>query len=196
MLIKLKGRIYSVPNIINISKSLLKDNTNIYNQNFNRHYRWTSCLKNRNYQVPGKANSEIKPQSEKHEHTWIGPADPVSNLRLKIFPSSQGLTDEERYFYSKCKETQDWHQQYWEAHNKDFNESKKAYIDKLSKERKFEEGHPLMAEEMSSFYKDFLDKNRKKHLAYNWAWYKKNVYLLALAVKANWSKLKKLLKKT
>ncbi|XP_035233077.1 COA8 family protein CBG23705, mitochondrial-like [Stegodyphus dumicola] len=195
MLIKLKGSIFSMPNIIHISKSLLKNSTSVYNQNFNRHYRWTSCLQNRNCQIPGNVNPELKSQSEKNEHAWVGPAHPVSNLRLRIFPSSQGLTDEERYFYDKCKETQDWHQQYWEAHNKDFDESKKAYIDKLSKERKLEEDRPLMTEEMSLFYRDFLDKNRKKHLAYNWAWYKKNVYLLILAVKANWSKLKKVLKK-
>lgn len=64
--------------------------------------------------------SNIKKFKESEDHTWVGPPHPVSNLRLKIFPTSKYLTEEEIYFYKKSKETQEWNQLYWEAHNKEF----------------------------------------------------------------------------
>lgn len=39
---------------------------------------------------------------------------------------------------------------------------------------------PLSAEEMSVFYKAFLDKNWTTHLRYNFEWYKKNAELVIL----------------
>lgn len=41
----------------------------------------------------------------------------------------------------------------------------------------------LTADEMSVFYKAFLDKNWKAHINYNIEWYKKNVTLLGLAIR-------------
>lgn len=49
----------------------------------------------------------------------------------------------------------------------------------------------LTADEMSVFYKAFLDKNWKIHIAYNIEWYKKNVTLLKLSIQV---KLRKLFK--
>ena len=41
---------------------------------------------------------------------------------------------------------------------------------------------PLTADEMSVFYKSFLDKYWKVHMWYNVEWYKRNVLLLRLAL--------------
>lgn len=49
----------------------------------------------------------------------------------------------------------------------------------------------LTADEMSVFYKSFLDKNWKAHITYNLQWYKKNVILLKLAFQV---RLRRLLK--
>lgn len=47
----------------------------------------------------------------------------------------------------------------------------------------------LTADEMSVFYKAFLDKNWKLHLNYNKEWYKKNFTLLRLAIRVKLNKL-------
>lgn len=47
----------------------------------------------------------------------------------------------------------------------------------------------LSADEMSVFYKAFLDKNWKLHVQYNVEWYKRNVTLLGLAVRVKFNRL-------
>lgn len=49
----------------------------------------------------------------------------------------------------------------------------------------------LTADEMSVFYKAFLDRNWKAHLNYNKEWYKKNFILLLLAIEV---KLRRILR--
>lgn len=43
----------------------------------------------------------------------------------------------------------------------------------------------LTADEMSEFYKAFLDRNWKVHVNYNFEWYKRNFTLLYLAFRVN-----------
>ncbi len=50
------------------------------------------------------------------------------------------------------------------------------------------EGEAVSADEMSLFYKSFLDKNRKMHIYYNISWYLKNFELLFLALQVNLEK--------
>lgn len=53
---------------------------------------------------------------------------------------------------------------------------------------------PLSAEEMSVFYKAFLDKNWKTHLRYNFEWYKKNAELVLLHLRVKIFQLRQQLK--
>lgn len=48
----------------------------------------------------------------------------------------------------------------------------------------------VTADEMSIFYKQFLDKNWKIHLAYNISWYKQNIRILILEIRVRLSKMK------
>lgn len=43
----------------------------------------------------------------------------------------------------------------------------------------------LNADEMSEFYRDFLNKYWKNHVNYNFEWYNKNFTLLFLAIRVN-----------
>ncbi|KAG8176520.1 hypothetical protein JTE90_021811 [Oedothorax gibbosus] len=138
----------------------------------------------------------VKPFKDDDKNVWVGPPDPVSNLRLKVFPDSQDLCQEEKDFYAKSREVQDWNQEYWAEHNKEFTETRNLYIAKVSAEKNLPKEESLSAEEMSVFYKDFLDKNRIKHISYNWNWYKKNVYLIFLATKIKVSKCSKIIRNT
>ncbi|GFT73081.1 apoptogenic protein 1, mitochondrial [Nephila pilipes] len=137
---------------------------------------------------------EIKPFSETDGNIWVGPPHPVSNLRLKIFPNSSGQSEEEKDFYMQCRKTQEWNHQYWEAHNKDFQESRKLFIEQVSKDKNLSKDEVADSEEMARFYETFLKKNHSKHSTYNWNWYKKNFELLYLAAKVNFSKLRRIFK--
>lgn len=66
-------------------------------------------------------------------------------------------------------------------------QEREAYLKKNLPEGKTN----LTADEMSVFYKAFLDKNWKTHLSYNKEWYMKNITLLALAIQI---KIKKIFK--
>lgn len=48
----------------------------------------------------------------------------------------------------------------------------------------------LTADEMSIFYKQFLDKNRESHFNYNIAWYTRNIKILFLGIAVRISKYK------
>lgn len=50
---------------------------------------------------------------------------------------------------------------------------------------------PLTADDLSDFYRRFLDDNWEKHYRYNIEWHKKNLKLLWPGIKANMSKLKR-----
>lgn len=137
---------------------------------------------------------KVKLFDENGNHTWVGPPDPSSNLRLKVFPTSEHLTQEETQFYKKSKEIQEWNQEYWASHNKDFEQSKKMYIEKKTNEKNLDPHSNLSTEEMAEFYKEFLNKNYSKHILYNGQWYKKNFELLYLSAKAQLSKVRKFIK--
>ncbi|CAH2074719.1 unnamed protein product, partial [Iphiclides podalirius] len=93
----------------------------------------------------------------------IGPPDPVSNLRRIVFKqpvNESGL--EERYRKLRI-EVQEWNQKFWTQHNSRFFQEREEYLKKNLPDGK----QNLTADEMSVFYKSFLDKNWKTHITYN-----------------------------
>ncbi|GFX26515.1 cytochrome c oxidase assembly factor 8 [Trichonephila clavipes] len=151
------------------------------------------CQNKRKHIYHGDPN--LKPFSETDENIWVGPPHPVSNIRLKIFPNFAEQSKEEEDFYTQSRKIQEWNHQYWEAHNKDFQESRKLFIEQVSKEKNVSKDEVADSEEMAHFYEKFLKKNHSKHIRYNWDWYKKNFALLYLAAKANLFKFIRIFKK-
>ncbi|KAJ8725370.1 hypothetical protein PYW08_003553 [Mythimna loreyi] len=117
----------------------------------------------------------------------VGPPDPVSNLRKVIFRIPPNETELERKYREMRTEVQEWNQTFWEKHNSRFYQEREDYVKNNVPADK--QNHT--ADEMSVFYKAFLDKNWKLHLNYNKEWYKKNFALLGLALRV---KMKKLLR--
>lgn len=93
---------------------------------------------------------------------------------------------------TKRNEVQEWNQKFWANHNQRFFDDKTLFV-RLNK--KTEEGE-ISADDMSKFYKYFLDKNRKIHIMYNISWYLKNIDILLLAtmvkIEALYRKLRRL----
>ncbi|XP_033334646.1 cytochrome c oxidase assembly factor 8 [Megalopta genalis] len=116
----------------------------------------------------------------------IGPPDPVSNLRPIIFAKPKNETNLEKKYREAREATQIWNQNFWTRHNASFTEERKQFQDKLKDQGKTS----ITADDMSVFYKQFLDKNWKTHLNYNIIWYKRNIKLLLLEIRVRVSKLK------
>ncbi|KPJ07392.1 UPF0671 protein CG14806 [Papilio machaon] len=118
----------------------------------------------------------------------VGPPDPVSNLRRIVFKQPNDETKLEKKYRELRMDVQEWNQKFWTQHNSSFFQEREEYLKQNLPEGK----QTLTADEMSVFYKSFLDKNWKAHLTYNLQWYKKNITLLKLAIQVRIRRLLKL----
>lgn len=131
------------------------------------------------------------------EKDWIGPPDKVSNIRPYKFYQSENETELERQFREQRTEVLEYNHDFWYKHNKNFFTQKEEFVRKrlaVKKEQAGEGQHDnkhetLSPEEMSEFYKKFLDENYQQHVQYNKTWYKKNISLLWPAAKVVLAKL-------
>uniref|UniRef100_A0A023FF09 Uncharacterized protein n=1 Tax=Amblyomma cajennense TaxID=34607 RepID=A0A023FF09_AMBCJ len=121
--------------------------------------------------------------------TVVSPPHPVSNLRRVVLPTLANESPAERRFREQYVAVQAWNQEYWAKHNAEFLQRKEEFMQsKLAEYRA--NGNPketVPIEDMASFYKTFLNDNHKKHMQYNWAWYRKNIGLLLPAALASWA---------
>ncbi|KAM3961842.1 cytochrome c oxidase assembly factor 8 [Aphomia sociella] len=115
----------------------------------------------------------------------IGPPDPVSNLRKVVFKQQQNETALEKRYREMRVEVQDWNHNFWTLHNSRFFQEREEYLKQHLPEGK----QNLSADEMSVFYKAFLDKNWSSHINYNIEWYKKNFKLLGLAIQVKFRRM-------
>lgn len=123
--------------------------------------------------------------SDKVNFDQIGRPDPISHLRPIIFKKPHNETKLEKTYREAREDTQLWNQTFWTKHNNSFIKERKQFQDELKAQGKT----TLTADEMSVFYKHFLDKNWKMHLNYNILWYKRNFKLLLLELRVKISKL-------
>lgn len=117
----------------------------------------------------------------------IGPPNPLSNLRPIVrLPLLHETALQERLRRAQ-DETQNWNESFWAAHNSTFIKEKRAYI--KAHLSPTEDKQTLTADEMSEFYKSFLDENWGRHVQYNFEWYKRNFTLLYLALRVSVERL-------
>ncbi|XP_012269369.1 COA8 family protein CG14806, mitochondrial [Athalia rosae] len=115
----------------------------------------------------------------------IGPPDPVSNLRPIVFAVPNNETALEKTYRETRVSTQAWNQEFWSKHNARFILERKKFQDT----QKQAGVSTLTADEMSVFYKKFLDEHWQTHLNYNISWYKKNITLLFLEIRVNLARI-------
>lgn len=116
----------------------------------------------------------------------IGPPDQISNLRPVTFAKPGNETIAEKQYRKAREDTQAWNQNFWTKHNTSFVEERKEFQRSLKAQGK----DTISADDMSVFYKGFLDKNWRSHFNYNLAWYRRNIHLLFLELRVRLSKLK------
>ncbi|XP_062605208.1 cytochrome c oxidase assembly factor 8-like [Saccostrea cucullata] len=134
--------------------------------------------------VHNQVNSELHIHNvppPNRSHDLIGPPDKKSNLRPVVFHVPNKETPLQRRYRLLRKETHDWNQGFWASHNEKFFKEKEEFVKRKLREKRGELDSPeskLSAEELSEFYKNFLDKNFVLHASYNREWYKRNLRLL------------------
>ncbi|XP_069683805.1 cytochrome c oxidase assembly factor 8 [Periplaneta americana] len=124
-------------------------------------------------------------------HDLIGPPDSISNLRPIVFYKPKNEHPIEKQFRERRIEVQKWNVAFWTKHNQSFIKERKEFISAhLPQETLSDEKQTLTADEMSVFYKKFLDKNWNVHFYYNVEWYKKNFGLVLLELRVKILRLK------
>ncbi|XP_017112832.1 COA8 family protein CG14806, mitochondrial [Drosophila elegans] len=118
-----------------------------------------------------------KPDPKSVKCDYIGPPDAQSNLRPYVRHYDDDETRLARNLRLKRIEVEAWNTDFWTRHNKRFYEEKEDFM-RLHKESGTED---VSADQMSHFYKAFLDKNWRIHMMYNLSWYLKNFDILTLA---------------
>merc|ERR1712126_48983 len=112
---------------------------------------------------------ETPPQMEKTD--WVSQPDKESNIRKIIYAKKNNneLLSKQR------DEMYEWNHDFWKHHNNKFYAEKKFFIDDTNAAS----GRPMdVSDNLSTFYKDFLDKNHDTYMSYGRELYKRNLKLL------------------
>ncbi|CAH3128295.1 unnamed protein product [Pocillopora meandrina] len=125
--------------------------------------------------------------SSRGKFNLVGPRHHGSNIRKIIFAKLKNESTKERYFREQQQELNTWNQNFWGKQNEKFNKSKKAFLQLRPRNLETDTNKEL-ADELSKFYRDFLDGNYNVHSQYlrnyvlpfvlNRDWYRRNFHLL------------------
>ena len=112
-------------------------------------------------------------------HSIPGPPDESSNIRPILRHAPEDETHLQKKLRLKRIDAEQFVSGFWKNHNKRFFTEKSNFIAERQGDKE------LNADEMSEFYKKFLDKNWESHFYFNIMWYMKNFELLYLALLVN-----------
>ncbi|KAF9439343.1 hypothetical protein BGZ76_000004 [Entomortierella beljakovae] len=129
---------------------------------------------------PSKKRETLDPALNKDKFL-VGNPHPVSNLRPVKYPIPENESLEDREFRERRERVDAFNQNFWVSNNNLFNKAKAEYEEKILSQNG---GQPVTTEELSVFYKDFLDKAYVRQMNYNRQWWIENVGLLLPAAKA------------
>ena len=107
----------------------------------------------------------------------------MSNLRPIHIKKSDKETALQEKLRVLRQDSAEFNQKFWAKHNQEFDSKRKAFVKKILEEKYPNEKSKstINAQEMSEFYKTFLDAQWKSHIDYNVEWQKRNFQILFLA---------------
>uniref|UniRef100_A0A6G1SHC2 APOPT family protein CBG23705, mitochondrial n=1 Tax=Aceria tosichella TaxID=561515 RepID=A0A6G1SHC2_9ACAR len=113
----------------------------------------------------------------------------LSRLRYVNIIKRPDEIEQERVYRERYNELQDWNEKYWAENNEIFNREKEKYIKENFGTSTNDQA--LSHDQLAPFYREFLDKNRGRHVLYNKTWYKQIITLLSDSLKAKAARLTK-----
>ncbi|PVU90680.1 hypothetical protein BB561_004772 [Smittium simulii] len=115
----------------------------------------------------------------------VGQPDPVSNLRpFKLFKPFDE-TKAERCYRLLREEAERYNQDFWSSNNLAFQ---KGITDLETKAAS--EGRKVSDQELSEYYKLYLNSSYIRHATYNRGWWKRNVFMIVPALIAQFNFLR------
>ncbi|KAF9159484.1 hypothetical protein DFQ26_006484 [Actinomortierella ambigua] len=111
----------------------------------------------------------------------VGTAHPVSNLRPVLYPIPDHESEADRQLRERRERVDAFNQDFWARNNALFIQAKADYEAMVVEKNG---GSPVTSEQLSVFYKDFLDKAYDRQMAYNRQWWIENMGLLWPSAKA------------
>ncbi|MFH4973927.1 hypothetical protein AB6A40_000636 [Gnathostoma spinigerum] len=139
-------------------------------------------------------------QTERHRRLrldrrfdWVGPPDPISRIRpirLRRLPNESAT---EREYRNAAEALNKWNSKFWVEHNTLFEKEKQKFLDeKRQKKGRIER---LSPDDLSDFYRRFLNERHEALIAYNKEWYRRNLSLLWPAFKVNMIRFVRMLRR-
>ncbi len=118
----------------------------------------------------------------------VGPPDKVTNLRPVRIHIPENESELRAELRRLRQDTHEWSHNFWSEHNTQFKEKREAHVQRVLRgrsdaEKEAAETSTVTSDEMSEFYRDFLNNQRKAHLAYNLEWQKRNAKIVWLSLK-------------
>merc|ERR1712168_157264 len=119
------------------------------------------------------------------DYDLIGPPRPVSNLRPVKFAVRHEESELELRLRRLRSDTQNFNEEWWSNHNKEFKEGRSEYIKNILKAKYKDQPDKttISAEEMSVFYKDFMNRRWAAHVDYNKEWQIRNWTIIFLTAR-------------
>lgn len=89
----------------------------------------------------------------------------------------------ERQYRLAREELNQWNSDFWAEHNQLFDRQKSDFVER--KQQELGRLEHVSANELSEFYRDFLNDRHVAMMAYNKEWYRRNLQLIWPALKVN-----------
>ncbi|XP_029981726.1 cytochrome c oxidase assembly factor 8 isoform X2 [Sphaeramia orbicularis] len=89
--------------------------------------RWCSSKQATTHQDKPPKTSNFRPAASS-THDWIGPPNPLSNLRPIIYHIPENETELEKRLRHLRQDTEDWNHDFWTKQNVTFSKEKDAFI--------------------------------------------------------------------
>ncbi|KAF9971450.1 Apoptogenic protein 1, mitochondrial, partial [Actinomortierella ambigua] len=140
----------------------------------------TSSPTTTNKRSSSRADKFLDPLTNRDKFL-VGTAHPISNLRPVLYPIPANESDVDRQLRERRERVDAFNQDFWARNNAMFNQAKADYEAMVLEKNG---GSPVTTEQMSVFYKDFLDKAYGRQMAYNRQWWIENMGLLWPSAKA------------
>ncbi|CAI4222795.1 unnamed protein product [Auanema sp. JU1783] len=122
---------------------------------------------------------------------WVGPPDRTSKIRPIKLRRVDNETPLETNYREAREELNKWNSEFWANHNTIFEKKKLEFVEKRKNEiSKIEH---VTANDMSVFYKKFLDERHNALMEYNKQWYTRNLALIWPALKVNLVRFRRIL---
>ncbi|CAD6186609.1 unnamed protein product [Caenorhabditis auriculariae] len=124
---------------------------------------------------------------------WVGPPDRTSKIRSILLRRVDNETALERDYREAREQLNKWNSDFWTRHNTLFDDKKSRFIE--MKKAQLGPLETVSANELSRFYRDFLNERHPAMMAYNKEWYCRNLALIWPALKVNVVRFVRLLKR-